>query len=94
MIGSIRQDDSTACMTVEGALNSEVLRSYGKEIHLATLKPGDSLVMDHLSAHKDRQALDLPEVCAGRLNSPSTSGIERNWWRKESDRQHWNDSSS
>ena len=61
MIGSIRQDGSTACMTVEGALNAEVFRSYIQEILLPTLKAGDILVMDNLSAHKDRQALELLE---------------------------------
>jgi hypothetical protein len=61
MIGSVRQDGSTACMTVEGALNAEVFRSYIREILLPTLSPGDLLVMDNLSAHKDREALGLLE---------------------------------
>jgi len=46
-------------MTVEGAVNAEVFRSYVREILLPTLKAGDILVMDNLSAHKDSQALDL-----------------------------------
>ena len=59
MIGSVRQDGTTACMTVEGAVNAEVFRCYVREILLPTLKAGDILVMDNLSAHKDSQALDL-----------------------------------
>ena len=61
MIGAIRQDGRTACMTVEGALNAEIFRCYVREILLPSLSPGDILVMDNLSAHKDRESLDLLE---------------------------------
>lgn len=40
MIGSIRQDGTTACMTVEGTLNAEVFRSHVGEILPPTLKTG------------------------------------------------------
>jgi len=84
MIGSIRQDGSTACMTVEGALNAEVFRTYVKEILLPTLKQGDILVMDNLSAHKDRQALDLLEGAGVKVRflpaySPDYNPIELMW---------------
>ena len=46
-------------MTVEGAVNVEVFRSYIREILLPTLRPGEILVMDNFSAHKDRYTLDL-----------------------------------
>ena len=46
-------------MTVEGAVNAGVFRSFVSEILLPTLSPGDVPVMDNLSAHKDRQALRL-----------------------------------
>lgn len=59
MIGSVRQDGGTACMTVEGAVNAEVFRSHIREILLPTLREGDIFVMDNLSAHKDREALEL-----------------------------------
>ncbi|MEY3895966.1 MAG: hypothetical protein RLZZ214_1486, partial [Verrucomicrobiota bacterium] len=32
MIGSVRQDGSTACMTVEGAVNPEAFRCYVREL--------------------------------------------------------------
>jgi transposase len=51
MIGSIRQNGQTACMTIEGAVNSEVFRVYVREVLLPTLTPGDVLIMDNLSAH-------------------------------------------
>jgi transposase len=84
MIGSIRQDGTTACMTVEGAVNAEVFRSYVGEILLPTLKAGDILVMDNLSAHKDRQALDLLKDAGVKVRflpaySPDLNPIELMW---------------
>lgn len=84
MIGSVRQDGSTACMTVEGAVNAEVFRSYVREILLPTLETGDILVMDNLSAHKDRQALDLLENAGVTVRflpaySPDLNPIELMW---------------
>lgn len=84
MIGSVRQDGSTACMTVEGALTAEVFRSYLREILLPTLSPGDILVMDNLSAHKDREALGLLEEAGVKMRflpaySPDLNPIELMW---------------
>jgi len=41
MISSIRLDGTTACMTIEGATNSEIFYQYIKEILLPTLNQGD-----------------------------------------------------
>ena len=84
MIGSVRQDGGTACMTVEGALNAEVFRSYIREILLPTLSPGDILVMDNLSAHKDREALSMLEEAGVKVRflpaySPDLNPIELMW---------------
>lgn len=84
MISSIRQDGSTACMTVEGALNAEIFRTYVREILLPTLKPGDILVMDNLSAHKDSETLRLLEAAGVKVRflpaySPDLNPIELMW---------------
>jgi len=84
MIGAVRQDGRTVCMTVEGAVNAEVFRSYVSEILLPTLIPGDILVMDNLSAHKDRQALSLLEEAGVTVRflpaySPDYNPIELMW---------------
>jgi transposase len=84
MIGSVRQDGTTACMTVEGAVNAEVFRSYIREILLPTLRAGDILVMDNLSAHKDRQSLDLLKDAGVTVRflpaySPDYNPIELMW---------------
>ena len=82
MIGSVRQDGSTACMTVEGAVNAEVFRCYVREILLPSLMAGDILVMDNLSAHKDSQALDLLKSAGDTVRflpaySPDLNPIEK-----------------
>lgn len=59
MIGAVRQDGSTACMTVEGAVNAGIFRSYVREVLLPTMRAGDILVMDNLSTDKDQESLDL-----------------------------------
>lgn len=84
MIGAVRQDGRTACMTVEGALNAEVFRCYVREILLPTLTPGDILVMDNLSAHKDREALHLLAQAGIKVRflpaySPDFNPIELMW---------------
>lgn len=45
MIGSVRQDDGTACMTIEGPVNAEVFRIDVREVLLPTLEAGDILLI-------------------------------------------------
>ena len=59
MSGAVRQDGSTACMTVEGAVNAEIFRSYVREVLLPTMRAGDILVMDNLTSYKDQESWDL-----------------------------------
>ena len=71
-------------MTVEGAVNAEIFRSYIREILLPTLRKGDILVMDNLSAHKDREALDLLKEAGVAVRflptySPDYNPIELMW---------------
>jgi len=84
MIGAVWQDGRTACMTVEGALNAEIFRTYIREILLPETKAGDILVMDNLSAHKDREALLLLEEAGVKVRflpaySPDYNPIELMW---------------
>jgi len=84
MIGSIRQNGQTACMTIEGAVNSEVFRVYVREVLLPTLTPGDVLIMDNLSAHKDGRALGMLREAGVMVRflpaySPDYNPIELMW---------------
>ena len=54
MICSMRWDGSTACMSVDGATDTEVFRAYVREVLCPTLRPGDIVIMDNLSALQKR----------------------------------------
>jgi transposase len=52
-------DGSTACMTVNGATDTEVFRTYVRCVLGPTLRPGDVVIMDNLSPHKSQLTLSL-----------------------------------
>lgn len=84
MIGSIRVDGSTVCMTVEGATDTEVFRAYVSQVLCPTLRPGDLVIMDNLSPHKSDPTLELirdqgAEVSFLPAYSPDLNPIELMW---------------
>ncbi len=84
MISSIRADGSTACMTIDGATCAEVFRAYVEHVLAPTLRPGDIVILDNLSAHKDAQARKRIEAAGATLMplpaySPDFNPIERMW---------------
>ncbi len=84
MIGSIRLDGTTTCMAVNGSTNAEVWREYIRQVLCPSLKQGDVVIADNLSAHKDILARDLIEACSARLEflppcSPDLNPIEKMW---------------
>ena len=52
MLGALGAQGLQAVMTVEGATDAEVFRTYVKRVLGPTLRPGDIVVMDNLRAHK------------------------------------------
>ncbi len=84
MISSIRLDGETACMAIDGATTAEVFREYVRQVLVPTLRPGDLVVLDNLSAHKDREALQLIESAGAVVRflppySPDLNPIEKMW---------------
>ena len=84
MISSIRYDASTACMAIDGATTGEVFRAYVQHVLLPTLEPGNIVVMDNLSAHKDAEALALMRSVGAKVRflppySPDLNPIEKMW---------------
>ncbi len=84
MISSIRLDGSTACMAIEGATDTEVFRSYVRDVLSPTLRAGDMVVMDNLAPHKNGETIALIEaVGASALflpaYSPDLNPIEKMW---------------
>jgi hypothetical protein len=84
MLSSIRLDGSTACMTIEGATDTEVFQTYVREVLCPTLRPGDLVVMDNLSPHKHDPTLQLIGQAGATVRflpaySPDLNPIERMW---------------
>lgn len=84
IIGAVRLDGSTACMAVEGATDKDVFREYVRCVLVPTLRKGDIVVLDNLSAHKDQQTQDLIEQAGAELRflppySPDLNPIEKMW---------------
>jgi len=84
MLSSIRLDGTTACMTIDGATDTEVFRAFVRTVLCPTLHPGDLVVMDNLSPHKNDLTLGLIEqagatVCFLPAYSPDLNPIEKMW---------------
>lgn len=84
MISSIRLDGTTACMTIQSATDTEVFRTYVKEVLCPSLRPGDIVVMDNLAPHKSEPTLELiAQAGASTLflpaYSPDLNPIEKMW---------------
>ena len=84
MISSVRLDGSTACMVVDGATNKDVFEAYVRRILLPSLEAGDVVVLDNLSAHKNKAIRDLIESVGAELwylppYSPDLNPIEKMW---------------
>lgn len=48
----MRLDGTSACLTIEGATNTEVFQAYVREVLTPSLRSGDIVIMDNLGAHK------------------------------------------
>ena len=84
MIGALRWDGSTTCMSLEGATDTQVFEAYVRQVLLPTLRPGDILIMDNLSPHKNEPILQVlaqagVEVSFLPAYSPDLNPIEKMW---------------
>ena len=84
MISSVRVDGTTACMTIEGATNTEVFHAYVRVVLVPSLRVGDIVVLDNLGAHKNKRTLALIEQAGAEVRflpaySPDLNPIEMMW---------------
>jgi transposase len=84
MISSVRLDGTTACMTIEHPTDTEVFRTYVKEVLCPTLRKGDIVIMDNLSSHKNPTTLALIKEAGAKAMflpaySPDFNPIEKMW---------------
>ena len=84
MIASLRLNGKSACMTLEGATTTDVFQAYVRAVLLPTLKRGDVVVLDNLSAHKHPETLAFIEEVGAQVRflpaySPDFNPIEQMW---------------
>jgi transposase len=84
MISSVRLDGTTACMAIDGATSAEVFREYVRQVLVPALRPGDVVIFDNLSAHKDAEAAKLIRATGATAlplpaYSPDLNPIEKMW---------------
>jgi transposase len=84
IISSIRLDGTTASMTISGAADGEVFRTYVEQVLCPELNKGDIVVMDNLSVHKSPKTLALIEAVGAEVRflpaySPDLNPIEKMW---------------
>jgi transposase len=84
MISSVRLDGTSTCMTIEGATNIEVFQAYVRAVLVPSLRPGDIVVLDNLSAHKNQRTLELISQAGAQFRflpaySPDLNPIEMMW---------------
>ena len=84
IIGALRGDGPTACMTIEGATDTEVFRAYIGSVLCPKLRPGDVVIMDNLAPHKSAPTLALIRAAGAEARflpaySPDLNPIEPMW---------------
>lgn len=89
MISSVRLDGTTACMVVDGATTKDIFEAYIQQILLPTIKAGDIVVLDNLSAHKSQRVRELIKSVGAGLwylpaYSPDLNPIEKMWSKVKS----------
>lgn len=52
LVGALRVTGISAPLVVDGAMNGGVFRAYVEQQLVPTLRPGDTVIMDNLPAHK------------------------------------------
>jgi transposase len=84
IIGALRLDGSTACMTIEGATDVPVFAAYVRQVLCPMLRPGDQVIMDNLSSHKSPESQSLIAQAGAHVMflpaySPDFNPIEQMW---------------
>ena len=84
MIGAIGLTGFCGFMTIDAATDADVFRAFVQHELKANLRPGDIVVMDNLSVHKDGEVLRLIRDAGADVlflppYSPEFNPIEKAW---------------
>ena len=67
LLASITREGLGPCLAVEGATTREVFETYLERVLAPSLKPGQMVVMDNLSAHKGGRVKEIIEGMGCKL---------------------------
>ena len=84
VIGAVRTTDPFAAATIVGATDSDVFRTYVREVLAPQLHPGDVVVVDNLSPHRASGVREAIETAGAELRylppySPDFNPMESVW---------------
>lgn len=84
LIGALSLSGVEAVMTIEGAVDTDVFNVYLEQVLRPTIKRGDVLVLDNLSAHHASRIEEVADACGAEVlwlspYSPDFSPIEMMW---------------
>ena len=84
MLSSIRSDGHTEPIIFEGSLNRAIFEVYVEKVLAPSLRPGDIVVMDNLSAHHSLKVKGIINSCHADLRflppySPDFNPVEKMW---------------
>ena len=65
--GALRLDGMTAPMVLDGPMNGAAFLAYVEQVLVPTLRPGDTVIMDNLPAHKPQGVRQAIERAGARL---------------------------
>lgn len=84
LIGTLSRSGIEAVMTLEGAVDADAFNAYVEHLLRPTIKAGDLLVLDNLTAHHASRIEEVAEECEAKViwlspYSPDFSPIELLW---------------
>lgn len=84
MVAAVGLDGPRAPFVFSGATDAQAFRVYVEQVLGPTLKPGDIVVMDNLSSHKDKTAREGIRATGAQIwdlppYSPDLNPIEKMW---------------
>ena len=84
LIGALFGTGRTACMTIDAATDNEIFYQFVIRILVPKLRPGDIVILDNLSSHKQQRVRVAIEAAGARLEylppySPDLNPIEKMW---------------
>jgi transposase len=66
-VGALRVAGITAPLVVDGPINGAIFRAYVEQQLVTTLRPGDTVIMDNLAAHKVAGVREAIEAVGAKL---------------------------